>query len=400
MAVRQYVGARYVPQFADPVEWSNQVTYEPLTIVTYLGASYTSKKAVPAGTLPTDTEYWAVTGNYNAQVEAYRQEVLDLSENLNTTNDNLNEISDIVSQTYPSNPFYLFVGDSYASGTSGQIGIFTHLVNLFKTTDENSYYTYKGGAGFVSSTQGKNFYNLVSDVPLEIKNKVTHIIIITAGNDFSSSFDTIQNAMNNLWDYIENNFPNHKLTKLFAPLSFRSYNGNKRVLKRVLSTTVRKKFKFCKESFLFMTYSPYILSDNVHLTTQGYSIIANGIYNDMFGLTTPVIINNVYKIISHDGINLAFNSWPFYTGIGWELAGSITVSNGSIPVLATLDNSINTLLQADGNFGLVSLSSEDGENSITAYLVIDPSTLEIKLNTSTSVISNKKYIVYGNGNVF
>lgn len=71
---RQYIGARYVPKFADPIEWNDQTSYEALTIVTYMGASYTSKKDVPAGVKPTDNSYWAVTGNYNAQVEAYRQE--------------------------------------------------------------------------------------------------------------------------------------------------------------------------------------------------------------------------------------------------------------------------------------------------------------------------------------
>lgn len=86
---RQYVGARYVPVFADPIEWNNQKVYEPLTIVTYMGSSYTSRKRVPAGVLPTDNKYWACTGNYNAQVEEYRQTVVKYSEaveNLNKRN--------------------------------------------------------------------------------------------------------------------------------------------------------------------------------------------------------------------------------------------------------------------------------------------------------------------------
>ena len=71
----QYVGARYVPLFANPIEWNKSATYEPLTIVTYMNASYTSRKQVPAGIEPTNDEYWALTGNYNAQVEDYRQAV-------------------------------------------------------------------------------------------------------------------------------------------------------------------------------------------------------------------------------------------------------------------------------------------------------------------------------------
>lgn len=70
-----YIGNRYVPVFANPVEWDNLRIYEPLTIVTYQGTSYTSKKAVPAGIALSNTEYWVATGNYNAQVEQYSEQV-------------------------------------------------------------------------------------------------------------------------------------------------------------------------------------------------------------------------------------------------------------------------------------------------------------------------------------
>ena len=74
--VKQYVGARYVPKFASPVEWAPSTSYEALTIVTFNNASYTSKVPVPptVGNPANNPQYWALTGNYNAQVEQYRQE--------------------------------------------------------------------------------------------------------------------------------------------------------------------------------------------------------------------------------------------------------------------------------------------------------------------------------------
>lgn len=66
--VMQYIGARYVPIFADPVEWQPNKLYEPLTIVTYNNSSYTSKQTVPAGISPDNGEYWVETGNFNAQI--------------------------------------------------------------------------------------------------------------------------------------------------------------------------------------------------------------------------------------------------------------------------------------------------------------------------------------------
>lgn len=76
----QYVGARYVPKFADPIEWDIERGYESLTIVTHNGQSYTSKCPVPPGIEITNSRYWALTGDYNAQVEEYKEQVKDLSQ--------------------------------------------------------------------------------------------------------------------------------------------------------------------------------------------------------------------------------------------------------------------------------------------------------------------------------
>ena len=75
----QYIGSRYVPIFADPIEWDIHKSYESLTIVTHDGESYTSKCNVGPGIDITNTRYWAKTGAYNAQVEQYKNEVKDLS---------------------------------------------------------------------------------------------------------------------------------------------------------------------------------------------------------------------------------------------------------------------------------------------------------------------------------
>lgn len=90
--VRQYIGARYVPLFADPAEWDNTKTYEPLTIVLHKGNSYTSRQYVPTGIDINNNEYWALTGNYNAQVEAYRQTAQSALDKATTNETNINNI--------------------------------------------------------------------------------------------------------------------------------------------------------------------------------------------------------------------------------------------------------------------------------------------------------------------
>lgn len=85
-----YIGARYVPIFADPIEWDISKTYEPLTIVTYQGDSYTSKTFVPAQTEITNTEFWVRTGSYNAQVEQYRKEVQEVVTKMDDLEESVN----------------------------------------------------------------------------------------------------------------------------------------------------------------------------------------------------------------------------------------------------------------------------------------------------------------------
>lgn len=79
VGTRQYIGARYVPIFGrkgeQSIQWDNSKPYEPLTVVLYQGNSYTSRQYVPTGVVITNEDFWALTGNYNAQIEQYRIEV-------------------------------------------------------------------------------------------------------------------------------------------------------------------------------------------------------------------------------------------------------------------------------------------------------------------------------------
>ena len=108
-----YVGHRYVPKIIG--EWDNTQIYEPLSIVQYQGASYTSRQYVPVGVELTNEEYWVVTGNYNAQVEQYRQDVVKVSNDVTNLTTNVNneigridvEIDDIDEYIKINNQLYI-----------------------------------------------------------------------------------------------------------------------------------------------------------------------------------------------------------------------------------------------------------------------------------------------------
>lgn len=109
MAVTQYIGSRYVPLFADPAEWTSTKTYEPLTIVLHEGNSYTSKQFVPVGIGIDNENFWAVTGNYNAQVEMYRRETAAVKQQVDALEENVFQYK----QT--ANPIY------YGADNTGQV---------------------------------------------------------------------------------------------------------------------------------------------------------------------------------------------------------------------------------------------------------------------------------------
>lgn len=75
MATTQYIGARYVPKIYDNPDdntnnWKQGIEYEPLTMVSYAGGSYTSKVPVPASAPnPADApQYWAYMGSSSGQI--------------------------------------------------------------------------------------------------------------------------------------------------------------------------------------------------------------------------------------------------------------------------------------------------------------------------------------------
>ena len=82
MANNRYIGARYVPIFAGA--WDNTQEYEPLTIVSYQGDSYTSRGYVPTGIAITNTQYWAKTGDFNQQVANMQQQLASLQQQMSS----------------------------------------------------------------------------------------------------------------------------------------------------------------------------------------------------------------------------------------------------------------------------------------------------------------------------
>ena len=71
MAVRQFIGARYLVLFAG--DWDQTNAYEAITAVKHNAYTYISKQPVPAGVEISNTDFWLLWADPNAQMEELRQ---------------------------------------------------------------------------------------------------------------------------------------------------------------------------------------------------------------------------------------------------------------------------------------------------------------------------------------
>lgn len=317
MGVRQYVGARYVPQIIG--EWNGQTVYEPLSVVTYNFGSYTSKKAVPAGVAPTNDEYWALTGQYNAQVEEYRQEVEGLKGAVEEVK------AEVENMTYKR--YYLLVGDSYANPTYN--GWATQLVNMMGWTDEDYTISYKGGYAF----HGDQLLSLITKLSQATRNKVTDLIIISAGNDMAvGNQGEVESYVRNFFQQVPVALPNYR--KVWAGCCpYRRVNTDP---VRAYNLVMHMR-KYMGHNMKFMTYSPSfckdntdILPDGTHLTPSGYEKIAYNIKQVIEGNESAPPASNGYQITPEGAVieTAVENNMLFI-----KLDGGLTFSDSSATIV-------------------------------------------------------------------
>ena len=150
VGTRKYIGERYVPIFGrkgeESIQWDNSAPYEPLTIVLYQGNSYTSRQYVPIGVDITNQEFWALTGNYNAQIE----NAIAIANNAQTDIDTLLPKADFsaentVKKYIDENPTRILTFDTVAdmqAATDLHVGMTCHTNGFHASGDGGAaYYT-------------------------------------------------------------------------------------------------------------------------------------------------------------------------------------------------------------------------------------------------------------------
>lgn len=347
--VRQYVGARYVPVFADPLEWSDTIGYEPLTVVLHEGNSYTSRQSVPVGIDIGNTTYWAETGNYNAQIEAYRREVLaydgritananaiaaetqaresevaeamadiaaETQARINGDNALALRIDSLAKQTPVQNENgrnAVFIGDSFMAPTVSypqKLAYFT--AQLMGWTMYNYAY---GGSGWVDEAGASmNFYHQIQKAAQQISIPVADVDYIVIGGGFNDWNDPTPLTYNQLYSAAlqtikeaRAQFPNAQIIAI--PMMFRNYGVDTHmhdlysaIVAGISASGVA--VKVIKDAYMWQLGFKNV--DGVHPTVELYKIMAQYVASKVMG--GDVKTSRLYsQTLSGGGISTTLN---------------------------------------------------------------------------------------------
>ena len=278
-----YIGSRYVPLFDGA--WDNTKSYEPLTIVEYGNNSYTSKKPGPAGTLPTDTSYWALTGNYNGQIASLQTQI----------NVNASDISDIMNLI---NREFMFFGDSYGE-TYVRDGVtitgwFDRISGIMGVDPSKVHGQAISGYGFCGASGVNRWYDLLSSE--SVNTSITDCCFIGGTNDVAyAESSTLVTTIESTIALAKTKYPNARIWVGFCSLGSLDISTTKR-----LSTMGAYSKESTKHGAIFMDSLEYCLYNpnnygSAHPNNNGTiimasaisSILKGGVYENVIAPITP-----------------------------------------------------------------------------------------------------------------
>ena len=342
--VRQYIGARYVIKVyensLDPssAEWQSGVTYEPLTMVTYLNSSYLSKKDVPGsvGNPADNPSYWILTGAYNGQIASLQNQIDDINNNTipGITSD-ISTLQDDVSLLQADET--VIIGDSYATVFSGHrdktwaqylrdylgadnVTIKAQNAYGFCTGDTAANWALHPEASALIETN--NFmalllsaYNDISD-PTKVKN----IIVCGGGNDGPYIVDYIYAAMDHFGSRAKELFPN---AKVYVGYIFNNVNIDQSDVKSTMRKSLQA-YSRCQEyDMLYLSGVENLLHDyalidtadvdgarGTHPNNDGCMALYRGILNafingyaEIYRIHTMVDLTDLNTLFTEESVN-------------------------------------------------------------------------------------------------
>lgn len=198
MAVRQYIGARYVPLYAG--DWDSTKNYEPLTIVTDAnGNSFTSLKDVPAGTALTDRNFWIQTSSFSGAVDtlqrrvsAVESDISGINVQISTLDSGLSDVNARIDELDVEKTHFAIFGDSWIEYgvPNGKIAADYLAARTGYTMHDYAL----GGTGFdVSGGYDDQIATFATDVNAP-KDKIRFVILVAGLNEHGGTTTSAQFA--------------------------------------------------------------------------------------------------------------------------------------------------------------------------------------------------------------
>ena len=215
MAIRQYIGARYIPKFMGTYDATQQ--YDALDVVDNgSGTSYIARKTVPAGTPLTDTEFWFVYGAASGAIVALQNDminaqndILGLQSDVSDAQADIGAVNNIVSNQHRR---IVTIADSYgehptvADSWQGKMSVMMDGIDYIYNMHQNGigYYRQSGGYNAVSLFNA-NLGNITDP------DTITDVVVCLGMNDAGQNLSDVRQAVNDLIDAVELNMPNATL---------------------------------------------------------------------------------------------------------------------------------------------------------------------------------------------
>ena len=380
---RQYVGARYVPKIMG--EWNKALQYEALSVVTYMGNSFTSKVPVPANSVEiNNTDYWVNTGNYNAQVTEYKEMVeKEIKDRKNTDTEIINNLTneinnrknadteiinnltneiknrknadteiinnltnEINNRKNADKDNILWIGDSYSVNYNHKLpnGV-RDMINA-----KNWYEYSRGGAGFTGAWAGVNFNDLIEEAKNEMsdtqKEMIKYVYIVGGANDSNFTWAEIKPKVISTVANARNSFPNAQVCFIFASSAYTTY------LNLITKTSNISNDNLVPCIFAMPYYyltGAFYNDDNLHYTEEATNYIISVISNLICG-------SSYIRTITYNVARSCFEGW---TPVSKQL--QVSAPNGILKISApylSLSKSVEEPFETDKYGNTILLKSK------------------------------------------
>lgn len=362
MAIKQYVGARYVPRFMGVFDPTQQ--YEALDVVDNgAGTSYIARKIVPPGSSLIDPEFWFVYGASSGAIiqiqndlQAVENDITnnikpDIIQNASNISDLQNDVADLDKKISGTGGQIITIADSYGYHPSAAQSWQSVLTGL--KPDSTFYNFYEGSMGIYHvGSNGHNTKTLLESHAGDISDpdSISDVVIALGVNDYADSISNVSTAYDVLIGYIKNTYKNARI--LFGIPSYtHSISTQNRVnYKNLIALMIEKCAEYgCK----YMSNMEFIMhdlrnneSDYVHPNLTGSTHIAEAVKTYLEGGSYHYIASLVSNVIANGTtftdvmIQTIADNIATVTCAAVNNSGTLTFNGSSFIDLATISNAL------------------------------------------------------------